>query len=80
MANTLTFNNIYKSITQLNSVALPKFVVLTGRNGSGKSHLLNAIQGGQILSSLVIDLASDVKFFDSTTIIPKDTGIFDPAC
>jgi AAA15 family ATPase/GTPase len=79
MTNTLVYDKLYRSITQLNTINLPNFVVLVGRNGSGKSHLLSAIQGGQIRSSLISDLSSDVKLFDSNTIIPRDTGIFDPA-
>ncbi|MDD4928426.1 MAG: AAA family ATPase [Gallionella sp.] len=58
---------------------MPKFVVLTGRNGSGKTHLLTAIKGGQVRSSLANNLNVDVRLFDSASIIPTDTGIFDPA-
>ena len=79
MTNTLTFSSVHKSITQLNQINLPKFVVLTGKNGSGKTHLLTAIKEGKVLSSLVADIATDVQLFDSATIIPTDTGIFDPA-
>lgn len=79
MTNTLTFASVHKSITQLTSITLPNFVVLTGKNGSGKTHLLTAIKGGQVKSSLVNDKNVDVLLFDSTTIIPKDTGVFDPS-
>lgn len=79
MENTLTFSSVHKSITRLDELNLPKFVVLTGRNGSGKTHLLTAIKGGQIRSSLVANLDTDVRLFDSATIIPTDTGVFDPA-
>jgi ABC-type branched-subunit amino acid transport system ATPase component len=79
MTNTLTFSTVYKSLTQLESVSLPNFVVLTGRNGSGKTHLLEAILGGQVRSSLVSDPKAEVRIFNSTTIIPTDTGLFDPA-
>jgi ABC-type molybdenum transport system ATPase subunit/photorepair protein PhrA len=79
MSNTLTFTSVHKSITRLDDITLPKFVVLTGRNGSGKTHLLTAIKGGQVRSSLAPDVNVDVRLFDSATIIPADTGIFDPA-
>ena len=79
MTNTLTFSSVYKSLKHLEGVTLPKFVVLTGRNGSGKTHLLEAILGGQIRSSLVNNPATEVRIFNSTTIIPTDTGLFDPA-
>ena len=79
MSNILTFSSVHKSITRLDEVTLPKFVVLTGLNGSGKTHLLTAIKGGQVRSSLATDLNTDVRIFDSATIIPIDTGVFDPA-
>lgn len=39
----LQFKNKHISIDQFNPVEIPDFVVLTGVNGSGKSHLLDAI-------------------------------------
>lgn len=78
MAHTLTFSSIHKSITQLDPTTLPSFTVLTGRNGSGKTHLLTAIRDGKIASTIVQDHATDVRFFDWGTIVPKDTGAFDP--
>lgn len=78
MTNTLSFSRIHKSITSFDEITLPKFVVLTGVNGSGKTHLLTAIKGGEIHSSLVSDISSDVRLFDSTNIVPTDTGLFDP--
>lgn len=39
----LQFRNKHISIEQFNPVDIPDFVVLTGVNGSGKSHLLDAI-------------------------------------
>ena len=79
MQNQITFSAVHKSITNLEEITMPGFVVLTGRNGSGKTHLLTAIKAGKIKSSLVSDIDVDVKYFDSSTIIPTDTGIFDPA-
>lgn len=79
MANKLSFSSIHKSITGLNEIDLPNFVVLTGKNGSGKTHLLTAIMEGKVTSSLVQDKSLDVKLFDSTSIIPSDTGIYDPS-
>ena len=40
----LSFAQPYKSIQDFNSVELPEFTVLTGVNGSGKTHLLEAIK------------------------------------
>ena len=39
----LIFNKVYKSITNRQEYDLPNFVVLTGKNGSGKSHLMEAM-------------------------------------
>ena len=78
MNNTLTFSSIYKSITNLPETRFPSFVVLTGRNGSGKTHLLEAITKGHVISNLVANTATDVVMYDWNNIIPKDTGIFHP--
>ena len=40
----LHFNNKHLSISQFNPIELSNFTVLTGVNGSGKSHLLEAIE------------------------------------
>lgn len=40
----LQFKTPYLSISQFNPIELPEFSVLTGVNGSGKSHLLEAIE------------------------------------
>jgi predicted ATPase len=77
--NVLAFVGVHKSITSLKRVELPKFVVLTGVNGSGKTHLLNAIKDGMVSSTIAANPASDVRIFDSTNIVPTDTGLFDPA-
>lgn len=78
MENEITFISVHKSIIRLPDTSLPKFVVLTGKNGSGKTHLLEAIDQGKVKSSLVVDQANDVLLFDWNSIIPKDTGIFHP--
>lgn len=44
----LELKSKYLSIDTLNRIELPNFTVLTGVNGSGKSHLLQAIQQGSI--------------------------------
>jgi ABC-type branched-subunit amino acid transport system ATPase component len=78
MTNQLSFATIHKSITEFDTIDLPHFVVLTGTNGSGKTHLLTGIKEGHIRSSLVGDINLDVRLFDSNSIIPQDTGMFDP--
>lgn len=78
MNNKLTFSTVYKSITNLPETYFPSFVVLTGRNGSGKTHLLEAIIKGHVQSNLIANLATDVLMYDWNTIIPADTGVFHP--
>jgi ABC-type branched-subunit amino acid transport system ATPase component len=78
--NVLTFSSVHKSIVSLERIELPGFVVLTGVNGSGKTHLLEAIQNGNVISSTVTQqIATDVKSFTNSTLVPADTGLFDPA-
>ncbi|SDJ73278.1 AAA domain-containing protein, putative AbiEii toxin, Type IV TA system [Ferrimonas sediminum] len=79
MENKLSFKMVHKSIVSLSDTSLPELVVLTGRNGSGKTHLLEAINEGKIQSSLVTNHQTDVLLFDWNSIIPKDTGIFHPS-
>jgi len=77
--HTLTFRTPYKSITALPSIELPQLVILTGKNGSGKSHLLNGLLTGNIVSSLVAPHESPgIRLFDWNSIIPADTGVHDP--
>ena len=78
MENTLTFSSVYKSITSLPETRFPNFVVLTGRNGSGKTHLLEAITKGHVKSNLVANINTDVVMYDWNNIIPEDTGVFQP--
>lgn len=76
---SITFRRPYKSIAALPTIELPPFVVLTGVNGSGKSHLLEALSGGMVRSSIAQDPKTEIALFDWNTIIPNDTGIHIPA-
>ena len=44
----LVFSQPHLSIEQFEPIVLPEFAVLTGVNGSGKSHLLQAIEAGKV--------------------------------
>ncbi|MGB3849437.1 MAG: ATP-binding protein, partial [Tunicatimonas sp.] len=46
---TIKFNTQYKSINQFTSVDFADFTILTGPNGSGKTHLLRAIKEGNVV-------------------------------
>ncbi len=44
----IVFKNKYLSIDVMNDICIPDFTVLTGVNGSGKTHLLSAIESGSV--------------------------------
>ena len=58
----IKFKEKYLSIDQFNEVELPDFTVLTGVNGSGKSHLLQAIEQAKVEVEGIE--ASDVVHFN----------------
>jgi len=76
----LSFLRIHKSIASFPETELPNFVVLTGVNGAGKSHLLEAIENGsmQIDDVVVNNQTRPIRRFDGTNLIPQDTGAFAP--
>jgi AAA15 family ATPase/GTPase len=76
----LSFLKIHKSIASFPETELPNFVVLTGVNGAGKSHLLEAIENGsmQIDDIVVNNQTRPIRRFDWTNLIPQDTGAFAP--
>lgn len=66
----IKFKEEYKSITNFNSIVLPQFTVLTGVNGSGKTHLLQSILSGK--SSIGNIPVSEIKYFDFTTFFAEN--------
>ena len=62
----------YLSIKEMNGFDLPDFAVLIGRNGVGKTQLLDAIMKG---SASVSDLPiSEIEKYDINTFQPRDSG------
>jgi predicted ATPase len=45
----LIYQKDHLSITQFNPIDIPDFTILTGINGAGKSHLLQAIENRSVL-------------------------------
>jgi ABC-type multidrug transport system ATPase subunit len=75
----LSFRKTHKSILSFPDIELPNFVVLTGVNGAGKSHLLEAIENGSMqVDDILIDQTRPIRRFDWTNLIPQDTGAFAP--
>ena len=79
----LIFNKPYKSMRNLPVVELPDFVVLTGVNGAGKSHLLEALETGAIsiegIPQNQVHGPKPIRRFDSTTLVPQDSASFSGA-
>jgi ABC-type uncharacterized transport system ATPase component len=69
----LQFNQDYLSIKKFNEIDLPDLTVITGINGSGKSHLLSAIKKGNVaIANIPI---SQIALFDYITFrMDNETG------
>lgn len=76
----LLFLRIHKSISSFPETELPNFVVLTGVNGAGKSHLLEAIENGSMqIDDIVVNRHTrPIRRFDWSNLILQDTGAFAP--
>lgn len=72
----LSFHLPHLSITSFQSIEVPALTVVTGVNGSGKTHLLSAIKEGKITTDVTTDLETDIRFFNWNSLVPKDTGEF----
>jgi predicted ATPase len=88
---SLTFLQAYRSIRNLPAVILPDFAVITGINGSGKSHLLEAISNGAVsVEGISVPLRplgskprgnvkdADVQLFTWNTLVPAAASTVDP--
>ena len=69
----------YKSIQQLNTFELPDFTVLTGKNGSGKSHLMELMShNDSALKTIEVDgvVSKKVKYigFNGLNPVVSDVG------
>jgi predicted ATPase len=72
----LTFQNPHRSIKDLPTVALNDFAVITGVNGAGKSHLLEAVELGHIQAEGISK--DDIKRYDWTNLTVQLDEIGDP--
>jgi AAA15 family ATPase/GTPase len=71
----------HKSITSLQEIELPNFVILTGVNGAGKTHFIEAIENGSIqLDNIDLnDGTRPIRLFNWMNLVPQDTGAFAPS-
>jgi ABC-type Mn2+/Zn2+ transport system ATPase subunit len=75
----LKFEREHRSIKSLPlPTTLPAFTLITGLNGAGKSHLLEAILNGFITVSVsgVPVATNEIKFASWQSLIPNDAGAF----
>ncbi|MCK5588770.1 MAG: ATP-binding protein [Candidatus Pacebacteria bacterium] len=71
----LNFKEQYKSINKFNSIELEDFTVLTGVNGSGKSHLLEAIEQKKVIIAGFED-TNNIVHFNYETFRLENEGTF----
>lgn len=74
----LTFSQQHKSITNLPTVELPNFTVITGTNGSGKTHLLEAIKSGAVTIADLPRSDGNILSFDWGNFAAKVTETASP--
>lgn len=74
--NELIFVNNYKSIQSFEPVELDNFSIFTGKNGSGKTHLLEAIKSGQ--TTLNSFQPNEIVYFDFETFKTDNTPLKQP--
>lgn len=70
----LTFGQPHLSLRNFPETDLPDLVLLTGVNGSGKTHLLQAIQSGLVQVDEASSPGKDIRSFNWNTLVPNDTG------
>lgn len=75
----LHFQTSYLSIHSFPETDLPDFCLITGLNGAGKSHLLQALEAGSVRSDVApnqISNRTEIRLFDWNSLVPQDTGVF----
>jgi energy-coupling factor transporter ATP-binding protein EcfA2 len=74
----ITLANPYKSISSFPPMDLPDFVVLTGVNGAGKSHFLQALELGYLRIDEVAHNphTRNIRRFEWSNMVPNDSGAF----
>ncbi len=72
----LSFKEPYLSMLDFPAIELPKFTLVTGVNGVGKTHFLEALQHGRITSSSAPNFQSDIRLFNWNNMASNDHGEF----
>ena len=65
----IEFRQCHKSITDLNTEELPDFAILIGRNGAGKTQLLEALKEGRAgIPGIGVD---EIELYDMVSFHPR---------
>ncbi|HEY6169109.1 MAG TPA: AAA family ATPase [Verrucomicrobiae bacterium] len=75
----LKFRKPHRSIIELPETALPGFCIITGVNGSGKSHLLEAIETGSVEVQGLPHGQGAMRRYDWTSFAPQIEESANPA-
>ncbi len=76
MPHTVEFKKAHLSIGGLDTTVLPDFTILTGINGSGKSHLLLGLKAGAFDSDCTKNHGADILLTNWHSIIPDNSTKF----
>lgn len=76
MPHTVSFTREKLSIKKLNPITFPDFTVLTGVNGSGKSHFLLGLKEGSLASDFASNHATEIILTDWNSIVPSNSVPF----
>jgi hypothetical protein len=72
----LSFASPFLSIQSFPTIDLPPFTLITGVNGAGKTHLLQAIHQNHVNTNFMSNPNLETRFFDWTILAPKNAGAF----
>ena len=68
----ISLNHIYKSIASFHAEDLPDFAVFIGRNGVGKTQILQALMEGE--ATVPETDLSEIEFYDAASFRTSNTG------
>ena len=69
---SIKLSRAHKSIMSLDATELPDFAILIGRNGVGKTHLLEALDNGAVAAAGI--QATDVEMYDFASFSPGNSA------
>ena len=74
---TLHFSTPYLSVKPFEPIDLPTFTLITGLNGCGKTHFLEAIARGNIAVAGITNRDNDIRSFTWASFVPQAEGLFE---